>query len=307
MKQTLRTNATKPVPACGNGDNPTDKGAYNGARHPDKAQDTPATTLPRHARLPINRCNLPAAILGGLTFQRHPTSLAIDGVDEFHRDLLRELDRFGEKARREEIFTHYMEGQFSLESPEEAGWAEGMRRNADYRRVMRGWSFDADNREAAVLKAWVESRFGLRTRHHRVPLEGDEAAHHRFLVEAASGLYNTNALEHQLDLLYRYCQYELTREDAASERLTLYRGINHLDDHGLLEKGENGRRVILLNNVNSFTRNRDRASEFGDHILTAKVPTTKVVCYSGLLQGLLRGEEEYVVLGGAYEVTVGYF
>lgn len=265
-------------------------------------------TLPRHARLPINRCNLPATILGGLTYQQHPEVLLIDGVDQLHRDLLEELDHHDSKARREEIFTNYMAGQFSLETPEEAGWEEGKRRNADYRRVLRGWSFDPDNREAAVLKAWVESRFGLRTRYHREPLESEsDEAYQRYRAEATAGLYNTNALEHQLDLLQRYCQYELHREAPERTHLRLYRGINRLDEHDRLERGEKGEAVMLLNNLNSFTRERERAEEFGDHILTAAVPLSKVICFSGLLKGLLKGEGEYVVLGGAYRVTMRYY
>ena len=45
-----------------------------------RASDNPR--LPRWARLPINRCNLPADILGGLSFQRGPCPLVIDGVAE---------------------------------------------------------------------------------------------------------------------------------------------------------------------------------------------------------------------------------
>ena len=41
--------------------------------------------------LPINRCNLPAVILGGLTFQRHPAPLLLDGVAELHHRLFRSL------------------------------------------------------------------------------------------------------------------------------------------------------------------------------------------------------------------------
>ena len=39
-------------------------------------------SLPTWARLPINRCNLPAAILGSLTYQRHPVPLKLDGVED---------------------------------------------------------------------------------------------------------------------------------------------------------------------------------------------------------------------------------
>ena len=30
-------------------------------------------SLPREARLPINRCNLPAVVLGSLTYQQYPS------------------------------------------------------------------------------------------------------------------------------------------------------------------------------------------------------------------------------------------
>ena len=262
-------------------------------------------SLPPWARLPLTRCNLPAVILGGLTFQRHPTPLAIDGVEALHRDLLRELAGHHPRARREEIFSNYMAGQFSLERPEEAGWAEGMRRNADYRRILRGWSFDSDNREAAVLKAWVESRFGLRTLHHRVALRDDQEAYERYRAEAAAGLYNTNALEHQLDLLFAFCQAELRRRHGDRHHITLYRGINSAERCTLMSGGSDS--TVLLNNINSFTRERERAEEFGDHILTVEVPLAKVVCFSGLLRGMLRGEQEYVVLGGVHRAAVEYF
>ena len=41
--------------------------------------------LPKYAYLPINRCNLPAVILGSLSFQKHPTPLFLDGVHTLHR------------------------------------------------------------------------------------------------------------------------------------------------------------------------------------------------------------------------------
>jgi len=36
--------------------------------------------LPRNACLPINRCNLPAVILGSPTYHDAPMPLALDGV-----------------------------------------------------------------------------------------------------------------------------------------------------------------------------------------------------------------------------------
>ncbi|MDD5298094.1 MAG: NAD(+)--dinitrogen-reductase ADP-D-ribosyltransferase, partial [Rhodocyclaceae bacterium] len=82
-------------------------------------------SLPRDARLPINRCNLPAVILGGLTYQHHPAPLALDGVAELHKDLFRRLDTCLAAGRRAEIFQDYVTVRFCLEQPEEAGFTGG--------------------------------------------------------------------------------------------------------------------------------------------------------------------------------------
>ncbi|WP_428624050.1 NAD(+)--dinitrogen-reductase ADP-D-ribosyltransferase, partial [Sedimenticola sp.] len=65
--------------------------------------------------------------------------------------------------------------------------------------------------------------------------------------------------------------------------------------------------IVILNNVNSFTDNRERAEEFGDYILEARVPLAKIFFYNRLLPGMLRGEDEFVVIGGMYEVRVTAF
>lgn len=266
------------------------------------------TTLPPGARLPINRCNLPAVILGSLTFQRHPTVLTIDGVRELHHELFRRLDAMDDHAARAAHFIGYMNASFRLKTPEDAGFDAGSRRSrakADYLRMVRGWSFDPDGREAAVLKGWVESRLGLLPRHHGGPIHDPGSEHYlRYLEARSTGLYNTNALEAQLDLLYAYCQYELARQHPGMEHLRLYRGVNHLDGHEVLEKIDRRTRIVLLNNLNSFTDVRERAGEFGDYILETDVPLAKVFFFNRLLPGLLKGEDEYVVIGGVYEVRL---
>lgn len=285
----------------------------------------PSIALPRSARLPINRCNLPANILGGLAFNAHPCALALDGVQTLHRPLFAMLEDMDEADVRAEGFMHYMTEHFRLSRPEEAGLgaskASGVatsapplgprlsersrrdRSRAVYLRVVRGWLFDPDGREGAVLKGWVESRFGLSPRHHGEPLRDyDGAGYARFLEARASGLYGTNALEEQLDLLYTFCQYELARQSDPRSHQTLFRGVNRLDAHEQLAVLDRRRRVLLLNNLNSFTSSRERAGEFGDYILTASVPLPKVFFFSRLLPGIPRSEDEYVVIGGLYEV-----
>lgn len=280
-------------------------------RAPDKAE-LPAPALPKAARLPINRCNLPAAILGGLTYQRTPTALAIDGVAALHRPLLDLLDEIDDAAERAQRFVGYMEAHFRLSHPEEAGLTGQQpksRARASYLRVVRGWAFDPDGREAAVLKGWVESRFGLMPRHHGDSLrEPGSAAWQRYVEMRAAGLYGTNALEAQLDLLYVYCQYELARQFPRRSHIRLYRGVNRLGDHEIVADGDvhSGpeAKVVLLNNISSFSRSRERAGEFGDSILSVDVPLPKLAFHSQLLPGMLKAEDEYVVIGGLYRVRL---
>ena len=267
--------------------------------------------LPRHARLPINRCNLPAAILGGLTFQRAPATLAIDGVAILHRPLFDLLDDIEEAAERAQRFAGYMQSHFHLVQPEEAGLAANHKKprsKANYLRVVRGWAFDPDGRVAAVLKGWVESRFGLMPRHHGDSLrESGSPAWQRYVEMRVAGLYGTNALEAQLDLLYAYCQYELARQSPQQTHVLLYRGVNRFVDHEIIAAGDETdpqARIVLLNNVSSFSRSRERAGEFGDTILSVEVPVPKLAFFSQLLPGMLKAEDEYVVIGGLYRVRL---
>jgi NAD+--dinitrogen-reductase ADP-D-ribosyltransferase len=263
-------------------------------------------TLPRHARLPINRCNLPAVVLGSLTFQRHPAPLLLDGVAELHRDLFRRLDQAGPENRGE-IFRDYLTVHFQLEWPEEMGCTgrQNSRAKANYVRMIRGWSFDADSREGAVLKGWVESRFGLLPRWHGQPLRDTAGeAWLRYMEMRSQGLYGTSALESQLDLVYTYCQYELARRHPGARHVTLYRGVNRVADHEILDSRDGGRHTILLNNLNSFTCSRDRACEFGDYILAVEVPLSKIFFHCGLLPAVLRGEDEFLAIGGVVDVTL---
>lgn len=264
------------------------------------------TALPRDARLPINRCNLSADLLGGLTYQRHPVPLYLDGVAELHRQLFARLDALDDTGERARLFMAHMDAAFCLEHPEEAGHTPTHgRANAHYLRFLRGWAFDADGREGAVLKGWVESRFGLLPRHHGGPIRDcSGVAYRHYLAQRCGGLYNTNSLEAQFDLLYAWCQYELARRRPETPHLTLYRGVNRMDDYeDLGNAGQpRNRRILLLNSLNSFSLERERACEFGDNILEVRVPLAKIFFFHGLLPGKLKGEEEFTVIGGVYEV-----
>ena len=105
-----------------------DKDSGPAAGHLPPPMPTCLPTLPRHARLPINRCNLPASILGGLTYQRAPTVLSIDGVAALHRPLFDLLDHIAEPEERAARFVGYMKGHFRLAQPDEAGLCSGQRK-----------------------------------------------------------------------------------------------------------------------------------------------------------------------------------
>ncbi|MBF0470599.1 MAG: NAD(+)--dinitrogen-reductase ADP-D-ribosyltransferase [Gammaproteobacteria bacterium] len=266
-------------------------------------------TIPPHARLSINHCNLPAAVLGSLNYHLHPAPLYIDGVLDLHHLFFSALGSIADATERALHFRHYMKLSFLLNHPDEAGFQEKSRHSrrirADYLRALRGWFFDANGREAAVLKSWVESRFGLLPRNHHGPLgdfSGDNYQH--YLAARAEGLYNTNALESQLDLLYTFCQHELRRQYPKQSHLTLYRGVNRIQDHEILASPRPRHYIVVMNNLNSFTADRDRADEFGDYILETRLPLTKLVCTSDTLPGVLQGEEEYLAIGGVYAVVL---
>jgi NAD+---dinitrogen-reductase ADP-D-ribosyltransferase len=266
-------------------------------------------SLPAYSRLPINRCNLPALILGSLTFQQHPVALTLDGVHEIHKQLFDDLTAITDWQLRATIFMDYMRASFLLDNPEQVGQTEqdhGRRRDkADYLKLLRGWHFDPNSQEAAVMKGWVESRFGLLTRNHQGPIADSSSDHYQhYQLAKCRGLYNTNALEAQLDLLYSFTQFEISQRHPDKTHYTLYRGINRLKDHEILSQKSPTQMVMLLNNLNSFTLNKDRADEFGDMIMKVEVPRAKILFFPDLLPGCMKGEEEYLIIGGAYEVEV---
>lgn len=269
------------------------------------SQNVCGPTLPRSASLPLNRSNLPAVILGSLTFQRHPAALAIDGVETLHRDLLQRLDSIADPGNRAQQFIDYMTVHFRLHAPDEAGFSSDSRLDrskADYLRLLRGWAFDAESRDAAVMKGWVESRFGLVPRFHRRPIHSiDDNSYQQFRHEYFQGLYNTNSLEAQLDLLYTYCQYELQRQFPGRTHFTLYRGSNDIEKIKLEGTPTTGLTALLLNNLNSCSSDMERASEFGDEVFSIEVPLSKVLFYAELIPKYLKAENEYIVLGGVYE------
>jgi NAD+--dinitrogen-reductase ADP-D-ribosyltransferase len=60
-----------------------------------------------------------------------------------------------------------------------------------------------------------------------------------------------------------------------------------------------------LNNVVSFTDSREMAGQFGSYIIETRVPLVKILFFNELLAcHPLRGEAEYLAIGGDYQVRI---
>jgi NAD+--dinitrogen-reductase ADP-D-ribosyltransferase len=115
------------------------------------------------------------------------------------------------------------------------------------------------------------------------------------------GSARTNSIHEQLDLLYRYAQYELRRADPHCRWLTLYRGTYDAREHEITERSSRREYYVRLNNLSSFTSDPERAWEFGTTVWSMAIPACKIFFYGDLLpQSLLKGENEYLVIGGEY-------
>ena len=161
-----------------------------------------------------------------------------------------------------------------------------------------------------MLKGWVESRFGLLPTFHKEPLgRYPSRAWMTYVEEKMCARFHNNSIQLQLDLLYEYCQWMLARYIFPSRRhLTLYRGVNDLSEHHVVSTLSRREAIVRQNNLISFTDDREVADQFGDTILEVQVPLVKILFFNGLLPGpVLKGEGEYLVIGGDYRVQMSYY
>jgi NAD+--dinitrogen-reductase ADP-D-ribosyltransferase len=228
-------------------------------------------------------------------------------VRETNRTLFAMLSEATSAAESMLAFQIYMRSVFDLDLPPDRD-AQGRKRyRASYLRLLRGWGFDANGREGAVMKGWVESRFGLLPTFHKGPLRRyPSEAWMTYLEEKMNARFTNNSINAQLDLLYEYSQWMFARWLLPGARhLRLYRGVNDFAEHQVVEWLGKREAVTRQNNLVSFTDRRDIADQFGDSILEVDVPVAKIVFANSLLPGAtLKGEGEFLVLGGDYRVRV---
>lgn len=261
-----------------------------------------------------NMVGVPAETIVTAAFNERPRILRIHGTRGMHGALFEALDEVPTADAAAEVFQRYMAVTFDL-NPDFSGaeGADGRRRyRASYLRLLKGWMFDSNNAEGAVLKGWAESRFGLLPTFHKEPIRRFASeAWNRYGEEKFSTRFHNNNINLQIDLLYEYCQWWIRRGwpespmPAWARAVKLYRGVNDFDEHHVVERPDKRSAVLRMNNLCSFSIDRDIAGQFGDYILEAWVPVVKIVFFRDILpQYPFKGEGEYLVVGGDYRVGV---
>ena len=255
----------------------------------------------------MNRCNLPPWVIASKHYNSKPQVIEIQGVRHNGRPLFVKLDAQEDPEKRGLIFHDFMDVRYQLHQ-----WERQETKNSrkslknSYLRFLRGWLFDSNSVEGAVLKGWVESRLGLAPTFHDEAINDIHSeAYFHYTVDRMKGSERTSAIMPQFDLLYEFVQYELARRLPEKSHLTLYRGIYDFAEHQVVEKYNKNHYLLRLNNLNSFTDDFERAWEFGSRVLQVEVPLTKVFFMGGLLpKSLFKGEGEVLVIGGEFEVKV---
>lgn len=258
-----------------------------------------------------NLVGLSTSLLGSSAFNEDPRELHISGVREMNKQLFEMLGQSDGLMDAGDAFYKYMMAMFGID-PEQQEELKGERRRyrSSFLRLLKGWGYDSNAPEGAVLKGWVESRFGLfPTFHKEMITRFSTQGWATYVDEKMSSRFHNNSIYCQLDMLYEFCQWGLARHAAPGQtHLTLYRGVNSFDEHQVVERVDRKTVIMRLNNLASFSSDREVADCFGDTILTARVPVVKVLFFNTLLPvHPLKGEGEYLVIGGDYRVTASYF
>lgn len=259
-----------------------------------------------------NLVGVPAPLLGSVAFNRHPQPLHIAGAREGNAGLFALLSRCDDGQAAREVFAHYMSLAFGLQRPDaDLPSAEARRWRSSYLKLLEGWGLDANGAAGAVLKGWVESRFGLVPVFHKAPLARfPSPAWMAYVEEKAASRFHNNSIWQQLDLLYEFCQWMLARFGGLGDgtHATLWRGSTRCEEQVVAGSLRERRCVVRLNNLVSFSLTRESAECFGDWVLKARVPLVKLLLVPGLLgqRALLHGEGEVLAIGGDIEVEVRY-
>lgn len=265
----------------------------------------------------VNQVSIPTSVLGSVAYNDAPAGMHIAGVRETNAQLF-EMFSFSESLEdAADAFCKYMIAVYGLEPeqmvpgvPVRAAERQSRPFRSSFLRLLLGWGYDSNGPEGAVLKAWVESRFGLLPTFHKQRIDDvQDCPWMDYLAEKMTTPFHGNAIFSQLDLLYEYSQWAMEKYMwPGTSHLTLYRGVNAFEGHDIIARPDGNTCIVRLNNLVSFTASRDTADCFGETVLETEVPVSKIVFCNALLPfGPLRGEGEYLVIGGHFRVRHSRF
>lgn len=263
-------------------------------------------TLRGHA---TNLVGLPTDFLASIEFNTNPRPIHVHGTREGHSELFAKLAGAENLPAAGAIFQDYMHALFGFrqEGQGPPPGSQPRRFRSSYLSLLQDWGFDSNHPQAAVLKGWAESRFGLFPTYHKAVLSqfgGPEWT--QYVYEKLNSRYHNNCIFLQLDLLFEFCQWALRRFAVVpTPHLRLYRGMDTLDELFPTHSGAGADLCVRLNNVVSFTDQESIATQFGAYVLEADVPTAKLLFFNELLpRHTLRGEAEFIAIGGDYRIRL---
>ena len=244
-----------------------------------------------------NLVGVPTHVLASTAFNANPVPLSIAGTCETHPGLFNLLNGSPDLNEARDMFAHYLLIAFGLRKPARHELAsldpaEQRRWRSSWRKLLQGWGMDSNGTAGAVLKGWVESRFGMVPSFHKAALARfPSEAWVTYLQEKAASRHHSNNIHQQLDLLYEYCQWALRRypppvgDGQSPAHLRLWRGSNRFEEQISAGTLQNRRCTVRLNNLVSFSLSADDASCFGDWVFEVQVPMCKVLVFPDLLPG----------------------
>ncbi|MEQ1636806.1 MAG: NAD(+)--dinitrogen-reductase ADP-D-ribosyltransferase [Methylococcales bacterium] len=256
-----------------------------------------------------NLVGLATACIADQNFNDDPKLLHIAGTRESASGLFEQLAREPSSVVSGQIFQDYMCVVFGFETEQRLGNDRSGRRRFrnSYLKLIQDWGIDSNNAQGAVFKGWVESRFGLYPTYHKQYIANFMSKEWiTYIEEKMNSRYHNNCIYMQLDLLYEYCQWVIERfQVPAASHKTLYRGINSINEHYIVQDIDHSNKVIRFNSIVSFTDRRAIATEFGAYVLEVEIPMVKLIFFNDLLpHHALHGEAEYLVIGGNYHVKI---
>jgi len=184
-----------------------------------------------------NLIGIPTPFFASIQYNESPSEIHINGVREMYQPFFEVLDRFAEEDHAPLFFEH-MRALFNLDDQELTG--KSKRYQAGFMRLIRGWFFDSNRPEGAVLKGWAESRFGLKALYHNGILTGIQTpAYLAYMAEKMHPRFHYNSIYAQLDLVYEYVPRRTVWIEQTLDKRDWPHILNHeAYERSLMEQGK---------------------------------------------------------------------